>query len=209
MHNLYGALQAESTYGGLSRRRGGTIRPFLLSRAFFVGSQRWGAVWTGDNTASWSHLQLSVAMTMALSVSGLPFGGADVGGFFGEPDHELLVRWYQAAAYLPFFRGHGHIETQRREPWLLPEETAALVVETLKERQRLLPYWNTLWWAASAEPSRGWAADRPPALAHLWRRRRRRRRHADGRRRRRRSCKSCSLWNSAGPSVPTCSSARL
>ena len=44
--------------------------------------------------------------------------GADVGGFFGNPDTELLVRWYQVAAYLPFFRGHAHHDTKRREPWL-------------------------------------------------------------------------------------------
>ena len=30
--------------------------------------------------------------------------GPAVGGFFFNPDVELLVRWYQAAAYTPFFR---------------------------------------------------------------------------------------------------------
>lgn len=44
--------------------------------------------------------------------------GADVGGFFGNPEPELLVRWYQVGAYYPFFRGHAHHDTKRREPWL-------------------------------------------------------------------------------------------
>lgn len=44
--------------------------------------------------------------------------GADVGGFFGNPDTELLVRWYQLGAYYPFFRAHAHHDTKRREPWL-------------------------------------------------------------------------------------------
>ncbi len=44
--------------------------------------------------------------------------GADVGGFFGNPDPELLTRWYQLGAYYPFFRGHAHLDTKRREPWL-------------------------------------------------------------------------------------------
>ncbi|KAK6128410.1 hypothetical protein DH2020_037846 [Rehmannia glutinosa] len=43
---------------------------------------------------------------------------ADVGGFFGNPDTELLVRWYQLGAYYPFFRAHAHHDTKRREPWL-------------------------------------------------------------------------------------------
>lgn len=34
---------------------------------------------------------------------------ADVGGFFDNPEDELLVRWYQAAAYTPFFRAHAHL----------------------------------------------------------------------------------------------------
>ena len=44
--------------------------------------------------------------------------GADVGGYFGNPEMELLVRWYQLGAYYPFFRAHAHQDTKRREPWL-------------------------------------------------------------------------------------------
>jgi len=34
-------------------------------------------------------------MILSIGVSGMPFVGADVGGFFGNPDEELLTRWYQ------------------------------------------------------------------------------------------------------------------
>jgi alpha 1,3-glucosidase len=44
--------------------------------------------------------------------------GADVGGYFGNPGPDLLVRWYQLGAFYPFFRGHAHQDTKRREPWL-------------------------------------------------------------------------------------------
>jgi alpha-glucosidase (family GH31 glycosyl hydrolase) len=46
----------------LQKRRAaeGNTRPFVLSRAFFAGSQRFGAIWTGDNMAAWDHLQVSV-----------------------------------------------------------------------------------------------------------------------------------------------------
>lgn len=46
------------------------------------------------------------------------YAGADVGGFFGNPEPELLLRWYQLGAYYPFFRAHAHHDTKRREPWL-------------------------------------------------------------------------------------------
>jgi alpha 1,3-glucosidase len=51
-----------------------------------------GPIWTGDNAAQWSHLAVSVPMVLTLGLTGLPFSGADVGGFFGNPDAELLTR---------------------------------------------------------------------------------------------------------------------
>ena len=56
-----------------------------------------GAVWTGDNAAEWDHLKISIPMLLSMSVAGLPFVGADIGGFFKNPDQELLVRWYQVS----------------------------------------------------------------------------------------------------------------
>ena len=79
---------------------------------------RYAAIWTGDNTADWGHLEASVPMCLSLSISGIAHCGADVGGFFGNPDGSLFVRWYQAGAWQPFFRSHAHIDTKRREPWL-------------------------------------------------------------------------------------------
>ena len=70
-------------------------RPFVLSRAFFAGSQRYGAIWTGDNTGEWAHLKIAVPMLLSLNIAGITFSGADVGGFFKNPDSELLTRWYQ------------------------------------------------------------------------------------------------------------------
>lgn len=56
-------------------RSGDKERPFVLSRAFFAGSQRYGAIWTGDNTATWEHLKISMPMILSISVAGLPFAG--------------------------------------------------------------------------------------------------------------------------------------
>lgn len=52
-------------------------------------------MWTGDNIADWSHLQISIPMILSLSITGLSFSGADVGGFFKNPTPELMLRWYQ------------------------------------------------------------------------------------------------------------------
>ena len=60
-----------------------------------TGTQRVGPIWTGDNFARWDHLKMSVPMLLTLGVTGLPFSGADVAGFFGNPEPELMVRWNQ------------------------------------------------------------------------------------------------------------------
>ena len=69
---------------------------------------------------------------------------ADVGGFFGNPEPELLVRWYQVGSLQPFFRAHAHIETKRREPWLFGEPYTSLIREAVQRRYRLLPFLYTL-----------------------------------------------------------------
>ena len=97
VHNLYGMQVAKGTWTGQAKRL--SKRPFVLTRSFFAGSQRFGAMWTGDNKAEWGHLRDSVPMLLSMGVSGFTFAGADVGGFFGDPDAELLLRWYQLGAF--------------------------------------------------------------------------------------------------------------
>uniref|UniRef100_A0A671KRV4 Neutral alpha-glucosidase AB n=1 Tax=Sinocyclocheilus anshuiensis TaxID=1608454 RepID=A0A671KRV4_9TELE len=148
VHNLYGLYVQKATADGLVERSGGVERPFVLTRAFFAGSQRYGAVWTGDNAAEWGHLKISIPMCLSLGLAGISFCGADVGGFFKHPSAELLVRWYQAGAYQPFFRAHAHIDTPRREPWLFGPENTALIREAIRQRYALLPYWYQLFYNA-------------------------------------------------------------
>ncbi|XP_074986594.1 neutral alpha-glucosidase AB isoform X2 [Caretta caretta] len=143
LHNLYGFYVQMATAQGLEQRSGGLERPFVLSRAFFAGSQRYGAVWTGDNAAEWDHMKISIPMCLSLALVGISFCGADVGGFFKSPDAELLVRWYQVGAYQPFYRAHAHLDTVRREPWLFGEENKALIRAAIRQRYALLPYWYT------------------------------------------------------------------
>lgn len=144
-HNLYGMLFHRATGEGQIRRNyDEDVRPFVLSRAFFAGSQQYGAIWTGDNKAEWSHLEVAAPMLLSLNVAALSFVGADVGGFFGNPDAELLTRWMQAGAYQPFFRGHAHHDSKRREPWVFGDETLVLLRKAAMERYALLPYWYTV-----------------------------------------------------------------
>ncbi|PSR80124.1 alpha glucosidase-like protein [Coniella lustricola] len=154
IHNINGMTFHNATYEALlSRKKGELRRPFVLTRSFFSGSQRIGAMWTGDNQASWDHLGASIPMILAQGISGFPFAGADVGGFFGNPDADLQVRWYQAGAFYPFFRGHAHIDSRRREPYLIGEPYTGMVTSALRLRYSLLPSWYTAFYQAHKEGS--------------------------------------------------------
>ena len=99
-------------------------------------------------------------MCLSLSVAGMAFCGADIGGFFGNPDGELFVRWYQAAAFQPFFRSHAHIDTKRREPWLYGAGEMSLIRAAVRSRYTLLPLWYTLFYETEQ--------DGVPPMRPLW-----------------------------------------
>jgi len=62
---VYGMLMARSTYEGI-KSSNENKRPFVLTRAGFVGSQRYAATWTGDNLSNWEHLHMSISMVLQL-----------------------------------------------------------------------------------------------------------------------------------------------
>ena len=55
IHNLYGHYEAMATYEGLKKIQ--KTRPFVLTRSASAGTQRYSALWTGDNSSVWEHLE--------------------------------------------------------------------------------------------------------------------------------------------------------
>lgn len=144
-HNVYGMQMARASFEGL-RKLEPNSRPFVLTRAGFAGVQRYSAVWTGDNYASWDQLALSIPMLANMSVSGVPFVGADVGGFQDMPSAELYTRWLQAAALTPFLRSHSVGWVGDKEPWAFGEKFTKINRETVELRYKFLPYIYTLFY---------------------------------------------------------------
>jgi len=138
LHNVYGLYMARATYEGLLEQLEGN-RPFVLTRSGYAGIQKYAAVWTGDNRSFWEHLQMMIPMCLNLGLSGVPFTGADVGGFAHDTQPDLLVRWTQAAAFTPFFRNHSEIKCARQEPWVFGPRCEELVREAIRLRYRWLP----------------------------------------------------------------------
>jgi alpha 1,3-glucosidase len=75
VHNINGMLFTNATYAGVLARTGGAQRPFVLTRSFFAGSQRFGAMWTGDNLGTWEHMAVGLKMVLANNIAGMTFSG--------------------------------------------------------------------------------------------------------------------------------------
>jgi alpha-glucosidase len=139
IHNVFGMENGRATFEGLKKLRPND-RPFVMTRASYAGGQRYAVTWTGDNSASWEHLKLSVQQLINLGLSGFSYAGADVGGFTGGPSPELLTRWIEIAAFTPVFRIHATKGAPHTEPWVDGPEQLAIRRRFIEARYRLLPY---------------------------------------------------------------------
>jgi len=143
VHNAYGSLTVQATREGLLRLRP-EQRPFVISRSGYAGVQRHALLWTGDNSSTWEHLNLSMLQLQNLGLSGVSWAGADIGGFYGDANGELLARWTEFGIFQAFCRNHSEKQTRPQEPWVFGDPYEAVCRAMLKLRQRLLPYLYTL-----------------------------------------------------------------
>ncbi len=142
IHNVYGMENSRATYDGLLKLAP-NVRPFVLTRATYAGGQRYAATWTGDNSSTWNHLRLTTPMLLSLGLSGFGMTGADVGGFAGTPQPDLLTKWIELASFQPIDRNHTTKYTADQEPWVHGPEHEAIRRRYIEERYRLLPYLYT------------------------------------------------------------------
>ena len=157
IHNIYGMENSRATHDGLLALSPNE-RPFVLTRASYAGGQRYAATWTGDNSSTWNHLRLTIPQIVNLGLSGFAMNGADVGGFAGTPQPDLLTKWIEIAAFQPIDRDHTAIGTGNQEPWVGGPVPEAIRRRFIEERYRLMPYLYT----TAEEMSRtGLPIDRP------------------------------------------------
>ncbi|KAH9927835.1 alpha-glucosidase [Fomitopsis serialis] len=114
IHNINGMLLHNLTAQAVTTRTDPPRRPFVLPAIW--------CMWTGDNLGTWEHMAVGLKMVLANNVGGFSFAGSDVGGFFGNPEPEMLVRWYG-----------------RREPYLLDEPYKSILRSFLRLRYSLCP----------------------------------------------------------------------
>jgi alpha-D-xyloside xylohydrolase len=139
VHNIYTLLQNRATFDVVRQERG---QGLVWARSGYAGSQRYPVNWTGDTPSTFDGMASALRAGLSLSLSGIPFWGHDIGGFWpsGDPSAltpELYIRWAQFGLLSSHARFHG---TGPREPWAFGEQAVAIVREFARLRYRLLPY---------------------------------------------------------------------
>ncbi len=157
VRNLYPFM----TVGGVDthqRAEDHQKRPFILTRSYFTGQQRYGAMsWSGDVGSSWQSLRNQVPLCLNHTLTGNPNVNTDIGGFFSSSYNkkwgdcasgaknpqfqELYVRWMQFGAFNPMMRSHG-TETFRELYYYGKEGEPVYdaLLDAIKLRYSLMPY---------------------------------------------------------------------
>lgn len=148
IHNVYGHTMALAARDGLVAARP-EERPFVLTRSGWAGMQRHTAVWTGDNRSCFGSMIVDLVHLLSLGMSGVPFSGADVGGFQDDCHAELFTRWLEWGIFQPFCRAHAAWNTRRQEPWSFGAECEDHSRRLISHRMSLLPYLYTQFVEAS------------------------------------------------------------
>src|SRR6201996_4314062 len=142
IHNVFGMENTRATHDGMATLEP-NLRPFVMTRASYAGGQRYAVTWTGDNSSTWNHLRMTTPMIENLGLSGFAMVGADVGGFAGTPQPDLLTKWLEIGAFQPIDRDHTAKGTAYQEPWVSGVAQENIRRRYIEERYRLMPYLYT------------------------------------------------------------------
>ncbi len=145
VHNVYGHDWARMLYEGYQKDFPDQ-RPFILMRAGYSGSQRFGMIpWSGDVNRSWGGLQAQTEIALQMGMQGMGYMHSDLGGFAGGEtfDPELYTRWLQYGVFQPIYRPHAQ-EHIAPEPVFHDKKTKDLAKKSILLRYSMLPYNYTL-----------------------------------------------------------------
>lgn len=103
-----------------------------------MGTGRYAGHWTGDNSATWAFMRLSISGNFLYQIFGIQMVGADICGFNGDTTEQLCSRWTQLGSLYPFARNHNQDIAKDQEPYVLGENVLKTAQISIKQRYSLL-----------------------------------------------------------------------
>ncbi len=147
-HNLYGFFYSRALFEGMAELD--ERRPFVYARSAWAGSQRFPALFLGDQHPTFEHIRRTMRAGLNLGLLGFAHWTADVFGLDGKTTPETHARYAQWALLNPiaryFIRPPQFDDT--RFPWSHGPQIEANFRAYTELRYRLLPYYYALAWDA-------------------------------------------------------------
>ncbi len=151
-HNIYGLYYGRATFerepaaNAPSQINQQNPRALIYARTGWIGSQRYPALFLGDQQATFEGIKRSLRAGLNLSMCGFSYWGADVFGLSGKTTPEIHMRYAQWALLTPVARYFVRPEKidNTRFPWSHNKKVEANFKKYAGLRMQLLPYYNNL-----------------------------------------------------------------
>ena len=111
------------------------------------GDHRHPIQFSGDAQSNWEILAFEVKLTACSGQGGCYYWAHDIGGFRGDPNPELTVRWTQFGALSAALRVHSTKDPRLdRRPWLANEQQTNAMRKMYHMRSEIMPYvYSSVW----------------------------------------------------------------
>ncbi len=120
---------------------GDNARPFIISLDGWAGTQRFAAIWTGDQTGGeWEYIRFHIPTYIGSGLSGQPNIGSDMDGIFGGKNPFVNVRDFQWKTFTPLELNMDGWGSNEKYPHALGEPYTSINRWYLKLKSELMPY---------------------------------------------------------------------
>lgn len=126
---------------GIMPYYGNDARPFIITLDGWAGTQRYGGVWTGDQTGGeWEYIRFHIPTYIGAGLSGQPNVCSDMDGIFGGRNAVVNIRDFQWKAFTSMQLNMDGWGSNEKYPHALGEPAESINRMYLKLKSMLLPY---------------------------------------------------------------------
>ena len=120
---------------------GNNSRPFIISLDGWAGTQRYAAIWSGDQTGGvWEYIRFHIPTYIGAGLSGLPNITSDDDGIFGGKNPVVNTRDFQWKTFTPMQLNMDGWGSNPKYPQAPGEPVTSINRWYLKLKAELIPY---------------------------------------------------------------------
>lgn len=120
---------------------GNDARPFIITLDGWAGLQRYGGVWTGDQTGGeWEYIRFHIPTYIGAGLSGMGNITSDMDGIFGGKNPIVNVRDFEWKTFTPMQLNMDGWGSNPKYPTAMGEPYTSINRSYLKLKSMLLPY---------------------------------------------------------------------